>query len=138
MLLRGGDASEPSKGFGDVVEVFEGGGDDVNAGAFSVKLELQLSQRRMRVSKEVHVEFIARGESSRSSSRTHMLFSSGRVWRIIFFVVPSSDMIRYGEHDKSDITLPEAAYHGLLILPMPLAEGTWACCLSLAAGSPEC
>lgn len=67
-----------------------------------------------------------------------MVFSSGRVWCLIFFVVPSSDMIRYGEHDKSNITLPEAAYHGLLILPMPLAEGTWACCLSLAAGSPEC
>lgn len=53
-----------------MVEVFEGGGEDVNAGAFSVKLELQSFQRRMRVSKKVHVEF----QYSRTSSRTHMLF----------------------------------------------------------------
>lgn len=50
-----------------MVEVFEGGGEDVNAGAFSVKLELQ---SWMRVSKKVHVEF----QYSRTSSRTHMLF----------------------------------------------------------------
>lgn len=67
-----------------------------------------------------------------------MVSLSGRVWRLIFFVVPSSDIIIYGEHDKSKITMPEAAYHALLVLPTPLAEGTWACCLSLAAGSPEC
>lgn len=50
-----------------MVEVFEGGGEDVNAGAFSVKLELQ---SWMRVSKKLHVEF----QYSRTSSRTHMLF----------------------------------------------------------------
>lgn len=76
VLQRGGEASEPSKGFGDVIEVFEGGDDDVNAGAFSVKLELQLFQRRMRVSKEVHVEFIARGLSLHRFVYQHLLMCS--------------------------------------------------------------
>lgn len=146
VLLRGDDASGPSKGFGDVVEVFEGGGEDVNAGAFSVKLELGLFQRRMRVSKEVHVEFIARGPSRNlpcTSSLTHMrfhaLFSLGRVWRLIFFVVPPPETILSGEYGKSNnTTIPEGAYHALPLLPTPLAQGAWACCLSLAAGSPEC
>lgn len=76
VLLRGGDASGPNKGFGNVVEVIEGGSEDVNAGAFSVKLELQLFQRRMRVSKEVHVEFIARGPSLTLLLRPHALICS--------------------------------------------------------------
>lgn len=114
MLLQGGDAFELSKGFWDVVKVFEGGGEDVIAGAFSVKLGLRLFQRRMRMSKEVYAEFIVRLLIfSYFLTHSHAL-SLGRVWRLISFVVPSSKFIFYGEYDKSNITVPEAAYHAML------------------------
>lgn len=62
VLLQGSDSAAPARGFRDVVEVMEGGETEVNEGAFSVRLELEMFQRRMRVSNEVQVEFIARGQ----------------------------------------------------------------------------
>lgn len=52
--------NEEMQGFGDTAVVNERGA-DLEAGAFSVGLKLRMFQRRMRVSGEVSVEFIARG-----------------------------------------------------------------------------
>ena len=59
MLLQGSDAGVPNRGFQDIIQVIEGGNNQGSEGTFSVKMELEMFQRRMRVSKEVQVEFIA-------------------------------------------------------------------------------
>ncbi|KAH8110393.1 hypothetical protein DFH11DRAFT_1621018 [Phellopilus nigrolimitatus] len=126
--------------FMDGAAVREGGahgGSD--AGAFSVRLELAMFQRRMRVTGEVAVEFVARG----------------RLWRLCFFVVPalstiptscsaSSSSKRERRHTSlatQPATVPKSAISDAAraaVREQRYPPGTWAVCLSLLEHSPQC
>ena len=62
MLLQKDNTTSPIRGFRDSVQVSERGAHQSNEDTFSVKLELEMFQKRMRVSHEVQIEFIARRE----------------------------------------------------------------------------
>ncbi|KAI5120813.1 hypothetical protein M0805_003210 [Coniferiporia weirii] len=133
------EASNRPKGrrfFADIADVLEG--DSADAGAFSVRLEIAMFQRRMRVSNEVTIEFIARG----------------RLWDLCFFVVPSSpshvastasssssssSASSSGRHEASSqrrSSVPKAALAA--VRGRGIAPGAWVACLSLLAHSPPC
>ncbi|EJC98547.1 uncharacterized protein FOMMEDRAFT_161361 [Fomitiporia mediterranea MF3/22] len=111
--------------FGDIAEVREGGkGSD--AEWFGVDLRLKIFQRRMRVSGNVSVEFIARG----------------RLWQLIFFVVPplpskdSPPKTNPYSPPSTPSNVPRAAIDAARALSVP--PGSWALCLALLEGSAQC
>ncbi|KAL5494547.1 hypothetical protein ACEPAI_8 [Sanghuangporus weigelae] len=121
-------AKEGIQAYKDLAHVYEGGsGPEVDA--FRVDLQLRLFQRRMRVSGSVAVELIARG----------------RVWLLIFFVVPnppgpSSSSINAAASlpslDSAANGVPEAALEAAR--GRKLTPGSWAVALAILDESMQC
>ncbi|EJD03581.1 uncharacterized protein FOMMEDRAFT_27528 [Fomitiporia mediterranea MF3/22] len=111
--------------FGDIAELREGGKSS-DAEWFGVELKFKIFQRRMRVSGNVSVEFIARG----------------RLWQLLFFVVPplpSKDSPPKSNSSSTPSTpsnVPRAAIDAAHALSVP--PGSWALCLALLEGSAQC
>ncbi|KAL5508764.1 hypothetical protein ACEPAG_4743 [Sanghuangporus baumii] len=115
-------------GFNDTVTVCEGETGS-NSSTFSVNFQFRLFQRRMRVSGILETEFIARG----------------RLWQLIFFVVPP---ISSRDASPSSCKGGQApAKLSTTSVPPPilasarsrrLSPGTWALALALLGGSAQC
>lgn len=121
VLLQGNDAAPPRRGFKDVIDVVEGGGREVNEGAFSVKLELEMFQRRMRVSNEVQVEFIARGMSS--SFHSLLAIDNDQVGYGVSS--SSSSRLLYRIHTWMDRIMTHHKSRGLRTRPSVCSQSRW-------------
>ncbi|KAL5494548.1 hypothetical protein ACEPAI_9 [Sanghuangporus weigelae] len=115
-------------GFNDTVIVCEGETGS-NSSTFSVNFQFRMFQRRMRVSGILETEFIARG----------------RLWQLIFFVVPpiasrdaSPSSCKGGQAPAklSAASVPPAILAAARA--RRLSPGTWALALALLGGSAQC
>lgn len=118
--------------FGDVAIVQESPLDDSkDSGLFNVNLAITMFQRRLRLSREISIEFFARG----------------RLWILVFFVVPSTVQTPNVTESPTPLSPDDPLNSDLRNVPSAaiaaarhhnLAPGTWALSLSLFGESPQC